>query len=203
VISLVIKVFISSRTCELSEERRIAAQVIREHKFEEDRWENWGAVASHTEDVCRKHVRESDIIVFILGKEFSPMVANEYDEAKENRKPCLIFVKEIESREEKLQNLLDNEMSKHVFYKKYGSLEDFKNSLDRSLSDLIEMKFRSEREKAIIHRAYKQCGIMNERILTARFVPQGQSFQKATLNHMQVRLFQEKMEIEKILREGL
>lgn len=203
--TLTVKVFISSRLRELSGERDIAQKVIESHRFDPDRSEAWGAVASHTEDTCRRHVRNSDIVVLVVGREFSQMVANEYDEARKYRKPCLVFVKSVSNREERMRQFVDETIDGNQFYREFDDHTQFKNYLDLSISNLVEEKFKSDKERRIIQRAHKQCAIMNEMIENARFVPSTPSVSLETteLNEMKVRLLTEKRGVEKILREGL
>lgn len=202
---MVLKAFISSRTEELASERDIAERVIGDHKFLPDRWEKWTASSAHSEDVCRKHTRESDMVIFIVGSEFSEMVAKEYDEARTRKKQCLIFVKEVTKRDQRLQELINNEMSKHVFFKKYANLEAFENELDKSISNLVEERFTSYKEKAMVQHALKLCSMMNENVLKAKFLraDDTQAWQLSNLDTIKLKLIEEKMKIEAVLRDVL
>jgi hypothetical protein len=187
----------------LKTERDIADRIIKKHRFEVNRCENWGAAAEHTEARCRREVRASDIIVLIIGKLHSDMVVAEYEEAREWDKRCLVFVKRCANRQQEVQNFVGNKLKKHLFYKEYSNPSELKSYMNSSLSDLIDMMFKSEKERAIIRRASVQCSRMNDAIHEARFVPSGVELDADRLGAMRARLITEKHEVEKILREGL
>ena len=81
-ITLAVKIFVSSKIKFLKTERNLAEKIIKSHKFEPIRCENWGAATQHTEDICRSKVRDSHIIIFILGRHYSAMTENEYERAR-------------------------------------------------------------------------------------------------------------------------
>ena len=194
-----VKIFISSKLQDLKTERDIAERIILNHKYDVSRCEKWGASARHTEDTCRKKVRESDIIIFILGKYYSHMTEVEYIEAKKWKKPCLAFVKQVTNRDTQLTNLITNDMRNHVIYKPYSTRTEFRAFLHLSLSDLIEERVKSEKERAIIYQAYLQCGQMNDLISEANITSPPTGFHPDSLDGIRRSLFVEKRKIEKIL----
>jgi len=132
------------------------------------------------------------------------MVKKEYEEARKRDKPCLVFDKIVDGKDTKLQNWRDNEIASDVFFTKYADVGDFKEKLDKSLSDLVEERFRSDEEKKIILSAHMQCDIMNDVIIEAQFLPDAaKNLQETILNKMKLRLIEEKKKVEQILRKGL
>lgn len=200
---MAVKIFISSKLRHLKAERDTAENIINGHKFIASRCEKWGAFARHTEDTCRRKVRESDIVIFILGQYHSPMVRAEYDEAKKQKKPCLALVKQTSHRDIDLQQLIDQDMKHRVVLKYYSTIKEFREYLHLSISDLIEERVKSEKERAVIQQAYKQCGSMNDKILKANLSQPPQGFQPDFLDGIRRELFAEKREIEKILGESI
>jgi hypothetical protein len=197
---LPLKIFISSKLQNLQTERDLAERVIEEHRFEPIRCENWGASSTHTEETCRRRVRASDIVVFILGQQYSSMVTREYNEAGKWKKPCLVFVKSTGNRDPSLKRLI-TKMKNHVVLKEYTTLRMLRKVLNLSISDLIETRFKSEKEKAIIDQAFQQCIQMNEKILKARKQVQStRGFKAVNLSSIKQELLSEKLKIEKILK---
>lgn len=129
------------------------------------------------------------------------MVAKEYSEAKECRKPCLVFVKQVQDRDPPLTHLISR-MKKHAVYKDYSTSRDLEDFLNVSISDLVERRFRSEKEKAIIQRARAQCGLLNDKILKTRKKTEAQVFKTFDLKGLKLKLVQEKRNIERILEES-
>ena len=144
-----LKVFISSRLQELKEERKVVEEAVSELWNNENlpftiwRWESAKEIPSgkHPDKVQSKGVRDSGIYVLILGSEYGDFkyrespTHKEYDTARSNlEEDCiLIYIKEVEEREEKLEKWIDEIKNKHAS-------KPFKNSYH--LKDLVKTRLR-------------------------------------------------------------
>lgn len=196
-----LKVFISSKVRGMEEERDIADEVIKSHKFEVVRCESWAPDPNHNEDVCRRKVRESDVVICMLGKVYSEMTGKEYEEAMNNRKSRILLIENTEERDEQMKNLITEIGEDDRFRRKYDTKEDLKTLIDEALINLVEIKFRNNKERDIIHRAFAQCSYMNDYILDVEAKNELLGVESSELNSTKINLMREKYKIEKILRE--
>ena len=145
-----LNVFISSRLEELEEERKTIEKAVSELWNNENlpftvwKWESAKEIPSgkHPDKVQSKGVRDSGIYVLILGSEYgdseygeSP-THKEYKTARSNlEEDCiLIYIKEVERREEKLEKWIEELKNRHT-------LKPFKNS--DQLKDLVKTRLRN------------------------------------------------------------
>jgi hypothetical protein len=147
------RVFISSRIKEMVDERNRIEQIIKNPPFNliPIRSENWGSRSEHTEAVCRGEVRGSHIILVILGKEFSPMVKIEYEEAnKPPKKDVLIFLKDVKSsREPELEQFI-SDIGTNYFWSLFKNLNELEKLVKDSIIATFEKKYQRQRQKRLV-----------------------------------------------------
>ncbi len=94
---------------------------------------------SKTHSVQR--VRESNILILILGEKYSETVKQEYIEAKENDLPILVFIKGCPDMDKKLKGFFEYLKGEHT-YSRFNDNEEFKTKLSEDIMRLISDKFR-------------------------------------------------------------
>jgi hypothetical protein len=146
-----LKVFISSRLEELRDERAAVEEAVSELWTHENlpftiwRWESAKGIPSgkHPDNVQSEGVRDSDIYVLIMGSEYGDFeygkspTHKEYDIAcsKPEEDSILIYVKEVERREEKLEKWIGEIKNRHAF-KPFINPDQLKDSVKTRLKDL-------------------------------------------------------------------
>ena len=151
-----LKVFISSRLEELEEERAAVEEAVSElwtHgnlPFTIWRWESAKEIPSgkHPDKVQSEGAKDSDIYVLILGSKYGDFeygqspTHKEYDIAcSELEEDCiLIYIKEVEGREEKIEKWIEEIKDKHT-------PKPFKNPYQ--LKDLVKTRLRDLWDKGI------------------------------------------------------
>ncbi len=144
-----LKVSISSRMEELSEERAAVGEAVSELWKHENlpftiwRWESAKEIPSgkHPDKVQSKGVRDSNIYVLILASEYGDFEYEESPTHREYKTACseleedciLIYIKEVERREEKLEKWIEEIKNKHTF-------KSFVNTYQ--LKDLVKTRLR-------------------------------------------------------------
>ena len=151
-----LKIFISSREQELKEERDKVEKAVFEL------WNNEGLplvswkmedrakeipTGRHPDEVQSKGVRDSDVYILILGSEYGDFeygkspTHKEYNIACSNiEKDCvLIYIKDVEKREEKLNKLIE-EIIKHT-YKPFKNSDQLKDLVKTRLKEVWEQKW--------------------------------------------------------------
>lgn len=115
-------VFVCSTYSDLAEERATVLDAIRKLQHQHDSMEFFGARTSSPIDTCLEEVRQSDVLVVIVGHRYGSFVPGEnisfseaeYAEGYRLGKPCLVYIrsddvpilpKYIERDSEKLQLL--------------------------------------------------------------------------------------------------
>lgn len=88
-----------------------------------------------------KKVRESDIVLIVLGVKYSDIVLDEYQEAKDYDIPILVFIKDRLEMEDKLLGFF-NKIKEEKSYKRFESLEDLKVKVIETIINLISERFR-------------------------------------------------------------
>jgi hypothetical protein len=92
-----------------------------------------------------KKVRESDIVLIILGVKYSDLVLDEYEEAKAYDIPILVLIKDRLEMEDKLVDLF-NKIKAEKSYKRFENMEDLKVIVIEKIIDLISERFRQYQE---------------------------------------------------------
>ena len=144
-----LKVFTSSRLKELGEERAAVEEAVSELWNNEKlpftiwRWETAKELPTgkHPDKLQSKGVRNGDIYVLILGSEYGDREYGKSPTHKEYNIACseieedciLIYIKEVEKREEKLEKWIKELKSKHT-------TKSFENPYQ--LKDLIKTRLR-------------------------------------------------------------
>ena len=147
------RVFISSRIEELKKERDKAEKIIDyDLNLIPVRSEYWEPRSKHTEAVCRQEVRNSHIILFILGKEFSQMVRNEYNEAiTPPKKDVLVFLKDLgkADREPELVKFI-GDIEEFWGGRQFKNIEDFGEMVRGSIISVFEDRYHRVKEKGLV-----------------------------------------------------
>lgn len=86
-------------------------------------------------------VKNSDILILILGDFFSETVELEYYKALENHIPVLAFVKESSNREEELQNFIKS-IKNNLTFSKFSNTKDLRKQFRVNLMGLISERYR-------------------------------------------------------------
>ena len=90
-----LKIFVSSRTAGLKDERATVVQAIEQNPTAEAwYWERDAHSGPYPiEDMCVANARTSDGFVIILGEDLSPIVVKEFESAHDAGVPCYPFIK--------------------------------------------------------------------------------------------------------------
>ena len=94
-------VFVCGTYSDLSEERGAVLDAIQRLQLQHDSMELFGARPGRPIDTCLNEVRQSDIVVVIVGKKYGSLVPEqgisfseaEYTEAQRLKLPCLVYVR--------------------------------------------------------------------------------------------------------------
>ena len=140
------RVFISSTITDMMPERNAASQVVQSLNYVVSRSEFYPSMSKSPKEICLDEARNSDIFIGIYKKRygFIPTEDNflqysvtqmEYETAKRNQVPCLIFVSDEEEREERLEIFLQRvkHFSTGQYVSKFQSVDDLKYQVLRSL----------------------------------------------------------------------
>jgi hypothetical protein len=87
-----LRIFISSKTDELSEERRIIKSAFSPKVYDVFMFEDTGARTESASEVYTEEVLNCDIYIGIFKKKYSSATAEEYKLAAENNKEILAYV---------------------------------------------------------------------------------------------------------------
>jgi len=137
-----LKIFVSGKEGELSDERKSVLKVIEEMGFDAESSENRPASEKTPKDLYIPEVQKSDIYIGIFGKIHSLPSIEEFVTAGKTQRTRLIFVKEIEKRDEELQKFLDR-ISKQLWYRTFYGLEDLERKVKNSIVSEITEKYRN------------------------------------------------------------
>lgn len=97
----------------------------------------FGAASKPPDKLSLEKVKECDIFVQILDKTITLIIENEYNTAKRNNKPILVFVKKEECRDPELIDYIEN-LKGIVTYKEFSTSEEFRKDLTWALLDEVE-----------------------------------------------------------------
>lgn len=106
-----VRIFISSTASELRAERDAVIKTIeRDERLRPVFFEGWGSKPEAPRDVCLNNVRESDVYIGIFWNQYSLPTKEEYDGARKAGKPCLIYIKDIDThkRDPELTDFIRN-----------------------------------------------------------------------------------------------
>ena len=134
-----LKIFISSSwKGDLKLEFDEIVQLIKSMKFQP----TTGDMGSESSTMIHsiKRVKNSDILILVLGKSFSPIVQKEYYEALENNIPALVFIKKNSERDKELTIFIQN-IKENLTYSEFSDLKDLKKRVRHDFINFIYEKF--------------------------------------------------------------
>ena len=139
-------IFISGKENELDDERAIANELAESLKFYVKSSERRTASSEPMRTENEIEVLNSDIYLGIFGQIYSEPSIAEFDKARVNYIPTLIFVKKLkegDSRHEKLNEFLQSIKNSTigVVISEYGNAVDLRNEILKSLSVLLSRRF--------------------------------------------------------------
>jgi hypothetical protein len=137
-----LEVFISSDIGEFgSLRKRISNQINKMPFLHCTPVEHQGARWHDTTETSLKAVRESQIYIGVLGKEYSEITTKEYGEAVKGRLPPLIYVKNLAQRDGKLSRFIETELKPRFKYEPFkvnkALLKQVKSDLDALIYDTL------------------------------------------------------------------
>jgi putative nucleotidyltransferase with HDIG domain len=102
----IIKVFLCSTFIDLTKERKLVLETIRRLKLQHDSMEFFGARSKLSIKTCLEEVRNSDVLIVIVGHRYGNLVPRrkvsfseaEYREAHRQKKPCLVYIRKENAR---------------------------------------------------------------------------------------------------------
>jgi hypothetical protein len=141
-----IKVFLCSTVVDLSEERKLVLEAVRKLQIQHDSMEFFGARSKLPIKTCLEEVRNSDVLVVIVGHRYGNLVPKqrvsfseaEYREAHRKRKPCLVYMRDDDvpvkpaNVENDPQKILLLERWKHVLGRRH-TICKFRDSTDLAI----------------------------------------------------------------------
>lgn len=140
-------IFISGKEGELDDERAIANELLHSLKFKIKSSENRPASYESMRTENQYQVLNSDIYLGIFARIHSDGTILEFDKARYNDLPALIFVKEIKDDEEprqlKLKEFLKSikDYEGGLVYLEYKNVVDLRSKIIESLFQLLSRKF--------------------------------------------------------------
>lgn len=149
----ILRVFISGKECELDDERAMARKVVEDFHLCPIDSKARGASDQSVRQEYLDEVRLSDIHVGIFALKDSPPSREEFEIARAQKLPTLVFVKQLhnkETRDPELESFLTaiKDSRAGVTIEEYNEVIDFQTKLTSSLSKLLSREFRRGRECA-------------------------------------------------------
>ena len=135
-----LRIFISSKTDELAEERRIIKSVLSPKVYDVFIFEDTGARTESASKVYKEEVLNCHIYIGIFKKKYSSATAEEYKLAAENNKEILAYVADVKRRDPELNRLLQKIRERHK-YKPYENIKKLKEYVKDDLHDLRNRRF--------------------------------------------------------------
>lgn len=156
-----LKVFVSSviRQDELNEERTVACQKNKRARFEPICFEPPLAESIPTTEWMLRNIQNCHIFVQLLDKTLTAAVLDEYEIAKNENKPRLIFLKKNQNRNPELDDHIKR-VKRDLVHAEFSDARDLKSKLleavDNAIVDLVEGR-ASQTADACIERAEAFC----------------------------------------------
>lgn len=146
-----LKVFVSGKERELDDERASAKKTIEKFGLEAEGSEVRPASANPVTSEYSDEARTSDVYVGIFWQKFSEPTKTEFDIARREDIPPLIFIKKLkdnEKREAELEEFLKriSDAQIGITYREYDNSVDLEEKLSQALSHLLSRKFRDAKE---------------------------------------------------------
>lgn len=147
-----LKIFISSRTKELHNERVAIKQVLAPFGFEVFLFEDdVGARTESVPEVYRKEVSECDLYIGIFREEHSEATEEEYKIALSQGKEILIYISDynVTKKHDGLNALLTQMKSKHSI-ETFTDSKELEKFIKRDITNLLVRKFKQIKEGAVL-----------------------------------------------------
>lgn len=147
------KVFISSVIHDYEHYRDGVAEIVKELGYTAIRSEDFPAQPSTPQQVCLQAVRESDVMVLLLGAKYGTIqqsdlsaTQEEYEEAERVRKLVLVFVESNTDPDQRQKQFIDKFQSWYSgkMLDHFSNLSDLKCKVKRSLIYLAQSISRSD-----------------------------------------------------------
>ena len=142
-----VRVFVSSTLQELADERAAAKDAIRHMRLTPVMFE-LGARAHPPRDLYRAYLAQSDVFVGIYWQRYGWIAPGENVSGLEDEyvlardKPKLIYIKQAERREERLQGLIGRIQSEdRVSYRPFSSAEELEDLVQDDLALMLTEQF--------------------------------------------------------------
>lgn len=136
-------IFVSSRMEEFIRERQIIYSIVNQLPLTKP-WlfEFTPSSSEATDDAYLQKVQQCDIFILLVGESLSMPVTNEFNLAKEQNKPCLIFLKDC-NRSEEVRAFVDALSFK---WSVFSSLETLADLVRLALIDELIKGYRAGRQ---------------------------------------------------------
>jgi len=163
-----ITVFLCSTYSDLIEERRATLSAIEALKLEHESMEFFGARSEQPLDACLSEVRESNVIVVIVGHKYGSLVPGakysfteaEYKEAHKHKKLCLVYMRDqnaqitfakVEDDPEKMKALksFKDILNERHTVSKFLHSDDLSEKVSNDLLENIELIEREEKRRRV------------------------------------------------------
>jgi uncharacterized protein DUF4062 len=136
-----LKIFVSSKTDELLEERKAIKTAFPASVYDVFIFEDTGARTESASVVYREEVLSCDIYIGIFKEKHSPATEEEYKLAFRSDKDILAYIAEkIKGRDKKLEKLLQKISERHK-YKRYENITKLVRSVRRDVEQLRNRRF--------------------------------------------------------------
>jgi hypothetical protein len=154
-------VFISSDIPEFRALRRELAEAVNRIPFLKSiPMERRGAAPDKVREVSLEGVRNCDIFIGILGKKYSDITAEEYEEAVKHHKLPLIYVKRVAERDSRVIDLIEKDVSSRFKYDHFTTnkelysraRDDLESLLSRILKTGIEEMQRRKKQAETVEK---------------------------------------------------
>lgn len=141
------KVFISSVIYGYENYRDGVAEIVEELGFDVIRSEDIAAQPNTPQQACLQAVRESDVMVLLLGAKYGTIQSSdlsatqeEYEEAERGGKPVLVFIESNTDPDQRQRQFIDEFRSWHSgkMLDHFSNLSDLKYKVKRSLHQLAQ-----------------------------------------------------------------
>jgi hypothetical protein len=158
-------VFTSSVSEDYQHIRQAAREAIGKAGGHPIGFEDFPALNKTSRNACLDGVRNCDIYVGILGTKYGWVTPSglsateeEFKEARESGKRRLIFIEEVEQREEKQEAFLKRagDYQSGRFWKKFKTPEDLKRILEAALKEVFETHMEGLSESQLQERLQKE-----------------------------------------------
>lgn len=139
------KVFISSLISDYGQQREAVASAARSVRCQVLRAEDFGARPDTPQQACLAAVRSSDVVVLLLGASYGAIqpsgvsaTEEEWQEAVREQKPVLVFVEQIEGRDPRQQQFIDEvqQWATGRFRGTFTSSDELREKVTAELHDL-------------------------------------------------------------------